>query len=160
AFFVACGAALAMQKQWVPDARSYAWSIHRVADWAAPNSKSRRHRRTLSPGRGSPSPAMSQTRKHPAAKPAVDKRAIFVITPGSMIVIENMKAIEAKSASMDARAASPGALPLVMATLYINPALSVARELLEGGHVAAARRLLLHPVLSGTQEGAWLLARY
>ncbi len=30
---------------------------------------------------------------------------------------------------------------------------------MDGGHIVAARKLLLHPSLSSSQEGAWLLAR-
>jgi hypothetical protein len=40
-----------------------------------------------------------------------------------------------------------------------NRAITNAHELLDGGHVVAARKILEQPDLATTQEGAWLLAR-
>jgi hypothetical protein len=43
--------------------------------------------------------------------------------------------------------------------LSANPAFGSARQLMDGGHIAAAREMLLQPHLATSQEGAWLLAR-
>ncbi len=40
-----------------------------------------------------------------------------------------------------------------------DPAIADARQMMEGGHVASARKMLLRPDLAASQEGAWLLAR-
>jgi hypothetical protein len=40
-----------------------------------------------------------------------------------------------------------------------NPAIGNARQLMDGGHIVAARQLLRQPDLTASQDGAWLLAR-
>src|SRR5262249_41022042 len=39
-----------------------------------------------------------------------------------------------------------------------NPAIVSAHELMDGGHIVAAREMLLRPDVAGFQEGAWLVA--
>jgi hypothetical protein len=40
-----------------------------------------------------------------------------------------------------------------------NPDIVNAHRLMDGGHIVAAREILLRPDLAASQEGAWLLAR-
>jgi hypothetical protein len=52
------------------------------------------------------------------------------------------------------------ALPVDTApTLPVSPIIGEARQLMDGGHIATARELLLQPTLAASQESAWLLAR-
>jgi hypothetical protein len=59
-----------------------------------------------------------------------------------------------QAGTIDDRSASPA-----FAAAPVNPAIANAQQLMDGGHVAAARELLQRPDLLASQEGAWLLAR-
>jgi hypothetical protein len=59
-----------------------------------------------------------------------------------------------RSDTINDRAASS-----VIATAPGSPEIINAQELMDGGHIVAAREMLLRPDLAASQEGAWLLAR-
>jgi hypothetical protein len=46
-----------------------------------------------------------------------------------------------------------------VAAVPANPDIASAHQLMDGGHIAAAREMLVRPDLAASQEGAWLLAR-
>jgi hypothetical protein len=56
---------------------------------------------------------------------------------------------------------SGGALPASAAPdpRIVNPILDNARQLMDAGHIAAARKMLLQPALAASQDVAWLIAR-
>jgi hypothetical protein len=56
--------------------------------------------------------------------------------------------------AIDDRAASPA-----FTAVPANPDIANAQQLMDGGHIVAARERLLRPDLAASQEGAWLLAR-
>jgi hypothetical protein len=49
--------------------------------------------------------------------------------------------------------------PSAVATVPANPDIANAHRLMDSGHIAAAREMLVRPDLAASQEGAWLLAR-
>ncbi len=59
-----------------------------------------------------------------------------------------------QAGTIDDRAAS-----WAVTTAPANPDIANAHLLMDSGHIAAAREMLLRPDLAASQEGAWLLAR-
>jgi hypothetical protein len=51
------------------------------------------------------------------------------------------------------------AVSSAVTTAPANPDIANAHRLMDSGHIAAAREMLLRPDLAASQEGAWLLAR-
>jgi len=101
---------------------------------------------------------------------AQDNRNVTVFAPGSIVVLggkldpNNFRALVTPAASADAEplGLTIGAAMQKQASipgLPIAPILSVARELMDKGQIAAGRKLLMSPALAESQEGAWLLAR-
>jgi hypothetical protein len=59
-----------------------------------------------------------------------------------------------QTGAINDRAASPA-----VTTVPASPDIANAHQLMDSGHVVAAREMLLRPDLAASQEGAWLLAR-
>ncbi len=100
----------------------------------------------------------------PSSRPAAISRvtsaaAVTAESAGAKISIPTLP-VETSKPVAQADTVDDRALSSTVAAVPVNPEdIANAHQLMESGHVRAAREALLRPDLAASQEGAWLLAR-
>jgi hypothetical protein len=103
------------------------------------------------PSSPSSTPAAAISGGVASAVETTDRAEAKISTPTSPI--ETSQPVP-QAETIDDRAASS-----IVAPAPANPDIANAHQLMDGGHIVAAREMLLRPDLAASQDGAWLLAR-
>jgi hypothetical protein len=103
-------------------------------------------------------PSLPSSRPAPAISGGVTSAVVTTERAGATISAPTLP-IETSQPVPQADIIDDRTASLAVITLPANPDIANAHLLMDSGHIAAAREMLLRPDLAASQEGAWLLAR-